>query len=328
MSYFVYKFIDFNLNVIYVGKTHDVKQRMREHFLSAGHLPETCYRSVSQIYYADVGTEFNAELFETLLIHRFSPTYNTDKKFKCHPDDIDMEHALKNLQWKELFFYIHANEDGAAISIEFPKSRYPFSDQTFPTDQIKAASEYAINFIRYRKRAMDISNISKEDIKALEDLYQIAYQNRDLLYTEIRGEKSLLAFRMKDDDLKLSKRVRDKFIVKISNDITQIRLPFEDASHIQKTADHTEEVLSWINKFKQAESVKPGKVLSKYRNGYCYFFAVMLKHAFQRGSIEMAVTNDHIVWKDIDNTKYDIGGIYKDETRPIREKELKSFLKI
>ena len=43
---YVYKFSDFNNNVIYVGKTNNIYNRMKQHFEGNGHLPMECYSSV------------------------------------------------------------------------------------------------------------------------------------------------------------------------------------------------------------------------------------------------------------------------------------------
>ncbi|WP_195761395.1 GIY-YIG nuclease family protein [[Clostridium] scindens] len=47
MSYYLYKFLDNKNQVIYVGKTENIKNRMMTHFTSSGHLPEECYQSVA-----------------------------------------------------------------------------------------------------------------------------------------------------------------------------------------------------------------------------------------------------------------------------------------
>lgn len=53
--------------------------------------------------------------------------------------------------------------------------------------------------------------------------------------------------------------------------------------------------------------------------GYCYYFAVMLKAAFQRGEVCWSVNQGHIVWKDNNGIAYDITGVYEDysELRPV-----------
>lgn len=55
-----------------------------------------------------------------------------------------------------------------------------------------------------------------------------------------------------------------------------------------------------------------------FESGYCYYFAVMLKEAFQRGTICNVNGRSHIVWVDgdVDNLEksiaYDIDGVYYD----------------
>lgn len=61
-----------------------------------------------------------------------------------------------------------------------------------------------------------------------------------------------------------------------------------------------------------------GKDASEYtrnlfRNGYCYYFAHMLKQAFRRGEVCWAAPYSHFVWYDEDGTLYDIEGIYNGE---------------
>lgn len=49
-----------------------------------------------------------------------------------------------------------------------------------------------------------------------------------------------------------------------------------------------------------------------FTNGYCYYFAVILKTAFNRGKIVWHRNHGHIVWLDDDGTPYDAGGPFTD----------------
>lgn len=57
-------------------------------------------------------------------------------------------------------------------------------------------------------------------------------------------------------------------------------------------------------------------IIDLFRNGYCYYFAVLLYTAFGRGTICYVYDEGHIVWVDGDNdilskcTAYDINGVY------------------
>lgn len=54
----------------------------------------------------------------------------------------------------------------------------------------------------------------------------------------------------------------------------------------------------------------PSELLrSQFRAGYCYYFAVMLQAAFERGTICWCAPYGHMVWVDENNVAYDIEGI-------------------
>lgn len=55
-------------------------------------------------------------------------------------------------------------------------------------------------------------------------------------------------------------------------------------------------------------------VVELFTNGYCYYFAVILKDAFG-GSIYRRIGYSHIVWKDENDIFYDINGVVEDCTR-------------
>lgn len=50
-----------------------------------------------------------------------------------------------------------------------------------------------------------------------------------------------------------------------------------------------------------------------FRSGYCYYFALILKDAFQRGQICHAYPYGHIVWVDTDGMPYDVECVYVGE---------------
>ena len=54
-------------------------------------------------------------------------------------------------------------------------------------------------------------------------------------------------------------------------------------------------------------------VRSFFRAGYCYYFASMLKAAFDRGELYLAFPFGHIVWQDVDGWAYDVEGPYVPE---------------
>ena len=71
-------------------------------------------------------------------------------------------------------------------------------------------------------------------------------------------------------------------------------------------------------------------IQKKFTEGYCYYFATMLKKAFGRGEICWVAPDYHIVWLDTDNRVYDIDGLYSLKEHKtmylIPEKYLGSFI--
>lgn len=57
-----------------------------------------------------------------------------------------------------------------------------------------------------------------------------------------------------------------------------------------------------------------GTIITHFRAGYCYYFAVILKVAFKRGEICWAAPFGHMIWVDEDNIGYDIEGEYHGES--------------
>lgn len=77
MSYYVYRFVDENHNIIYVGRTTDLSTRMSTHFGKNGHLPKACYEQVHRIDYLQVETKNDMKIKELYYISRYRPLFNS-----------------------------------------------------------------------------------------------------------------------------------------------------------------------------------------------------------------------------------------------------------
>lgn len=68
------------------------------------------------------------------------------------------------------------------------------------------------------------------------------------------------------------------------------------------------EPLEFINNFRgDSEEIR-----SKFRNGYCYYFAKMLQMTYSRGEVFWTAPFGHFVWVDsTDDKAYDIEGLYE-----------------
>lgn len=79
------------------------------------------------------------------------------------------------------------------------------------------------------------------------------------------------------------------------------------------TDNHSAEVSEFCNRFIRTAcdcGVEWDALRKLYMAGYCYYFAMMLKAAFNRGEVYIAAPYGHVVWRDIDDRYYDIEGEY------------------
>ena len=92
---FVYRFLDKDNNIVYIGKTVNMNLRMQQHFGGKGHLSEDCYRNVYKIEYQKYKTESDALIMETYFITKYSPKYNKLGKSRDVPTI-----KLEEKEWK------------------------------------------------------------------------------------------------------------------------------------------------------------------------------------------------------------------------------------
>lgn len=100
--YYVYRFINKNGAIIYVGKTNDLDNRIYTH-INDGHLPLECYSQVYKIQYLIFKTKVDMDIAELYFINKFKPLYNKlDKEF--NPIEIEFQNEFKWLNYEKLDF--------------------------------------------------------------------------------------------------------------------------------------------------------------------------------------------------------------------------------
>lgn len=94
----VYRFIDDNNDIIYVGKTKDMFQRMSSH-RNLG--DDNIYCSIERIEYVEFDNYERLSIAEFYFIAKYKPKYNKIGKHSYFMDDI----KLDNLNWKLYGYY-------------------------------------------------------------------------------------------------------------------------------------------------------------------------------------------------------------------------------
>lgn len=108
MSYYVYKFLNIDDDVVYIGKTENLNSRMKSH----NHLPTNVYKEIVKIEYLDFKTKDDTELAEKYYIIKMKPIHCTDYKKKKSNLRID---ALDKRKWRpynpsDVRWYLSVNE--------------------------------------------------------------------------------------------------------------------------------------------------------------------------------------------------------------------------
>ena len=84
----VYRFINKENEIIYIGKAKELKSRIKNH----NHLTEECYSEVAFIEYATFDTEYEMDFAERYYIQKINPKYNTvlsDKPIQFNCSELD-----------------------------------------------------------------------------------------------------------------------------------------------------------------------------------------------------------------------------------------------
>lgn len=96
MLFYLYRFINKEGEVIYIGRTNDIKRRfLREHFTNNTHLPNKCYLEIEKIEYVKL-VESEEVAYEAILINKSRPKYNTQFK-----DEGCFRVQLPKFEWVE-----------------------------------------------------------------------------------------------------------------------------------------------------------------------------------------------------------------------------------
>lgn len=175
---YVYRFENYDHKIIYIGKTGNIKNRLRQHFGTFGHLPAECYDQVEKVFYAEVGSAYNAEIMETYLIQTYHPIYNDEKKYRAEESDLCI--TMPELDWKRIYF------DWCYEGIRFhdPNVPYPFLQGSLQiSEQFDGAMMMCMDKILYhpykiKHDAAFQDLMGDEAVNGLYELYQYADKNR------------------------------------------------------------------------------------------------------------------------------------------------------
>ena len=96
-EFYVYRFLDKDNNVIYIGRTNNINRRiLREHFTTNTHLAAQCYFETEKVEYVKFQNESEQVVYEASLINLERPKYN--KQFN---DNGEIKIEIPDFEWTE-----------------------------------------------------------------------------------------------------------------------------------------------------------------------------------------------------------------------------------
>ena len=88
----LYRFLNGDGEVIYIGKAKDLKQRLNGH----NHLPKECYEEIVAVQYISFNTEDDMDFAERYFVPKEQPKYNTIYKYRLLNINIK---EFDNMRW-------------------------------------------------------------------------------------------------------------------------------------------------------------------------------------------------------------------------------------
>ena len=195
--FYLYRFLNSRGTVIYVGKTNNLEQRLRQH----NHLPQSCYKSIKRIEYAEFENESDQIVYEVFYINSLKPRYNKDAKGK----DV-LTISLEDVEWKgfdsfanaDLSYFTSRNE--SKLNLEVCLNEY-IENQTiaYSKDEIVLSKVSKIIkkdgfYVVYNAFGYECAYLKMMDvaIRAIVDSYNSKVQTANELLAENKFNKIIL----------------------------------------------------------------------------------------------------------------------------------------
>jgi GIY-YIG catalytic domain protein len=98
---YVYRLLNKNEEIIYIGSCGDLYKRLKQHF-EHGHLGDYCYNQVLYVDYAEFRSRTEAYMYEQYEITKYQPEFNDNGKID---EDVDLEYfsITKNPEWNRIY---------------------------------------------------------------------------------------------------------------------------------------------------------------------------------------------------------------------------------
>lgn len=189
-KYYLYRFLGKEDNIIYIGKTSNLENRIRRHILGSGGLSEECYKKLFKIQVLEFESQALRDINEIYYINIFKPPYNKEFNYNEAPVyikglgyeewiDLDIE-SIYNWNYKDLEHLENKNiENNMNFNLELK------------IDQSKLYVGKAIIFIRERNGKFFIYAEYFDSIKNKKRQVKLSeFDNRNIALCELEDLKA------------------------------------------------------------------------------------------------------------------------------------------
>lgn len=175
--YILYKFLDSEGSVLYVGKTTGkLSTRLANH----SHLDSSCYLKRTSVEYVKLSSACDLDIYELYYINKYKPPYNTASKHRGA-----MTISLPELEWK---VYSTDVEKGARVTPELSDQTRPDPTQpatvsvfNFKTD-ITLSDTYPLIRLVRAEQAADFLKISERKFNSSTSIRMNSFKRIRLIY--------------------------------------------------------------------------------------------------------------------------------------------------
>lgn len=195
---YVYRFLDKNGIIIYVGKTGSIKPRMNQHFGTTGHLPSECYLSVETIEYIKIKSKIDMDIKELYYINKWKPFYNNQNKYD-----------------EELSISIDENEDWISFRSKSEEEKEELKKRIQELEEIRVSSreiikEKSIEIVTLNKKMDELRteiDMSKIDERIFDGVNTEFYKIKDILDIHKNNNESIFYSEITSNNVTLFKIV-------------------------------------------------------------------------------------------------------------------------
>ena len=219
-KYHIYKFVNENGSVLYVGKSKNIKSRIQSHIREKDWIQEN-----QNIYIAEACSQTDMDIYELYYINKLSPKYNIANaynfEFSIELDEINFKH-YKTINENDLE-YKKVNDSTAQVLRDQNEYKYAFRDTSDGIGHI-------LNKNIYAKIHMGLANL--DFIEGYEFQYHdCGHESLKFIFYFDNDKKVYISMKFSYGDLLLLKNsvyntvIKDALIEIYKNGITKDYVP-------------------------------------------------------------------------------------------------------